>query len=167
MGSLRGQAQAWGFELHAAGVNVNLAPVMDVVPDAVAASNAPIGAFDRQLGQDLADVAEQGFAFMAGMDSAGVSSTIKHFPGLGRASGNPDNSSEVTDDVTSHGPWVHGPWVHGPSSRIRCRRYRTADPGTFAHLVSSTARRAPLAPEPPARPDTRVACPLPAYQPGE
>ena len=114
MGSLRGQAQAWGFELHAAGVNVNLAPVMDVVPDAVAASNAPIGAFDRQLGQDLADVAEQGFAFMAGMDSAGVSSTIKHFPGLGRASGNPDNSSEVTDDVTSHGPWVHGPWVHGP-----------------------------------------------------
>ena len=37
---LRAQAQTWGGELRAAGVNLNLAPVMDVVPQATAASNA-------------------------------------------------------------------------------------------------------------------------------
>ena len=133
VGSLRGQAQAWGFELHAAGVNVNLAPVMDVVPDAVAASNAPIGAFDRQFGQDPAGVAEHGLAFMAGMDSAGVSSTVKHFPGLGRVSGNPDNSSEVTDDVTSRHdaylePFATAIKAGAPMVMVSTATYRMLDP---------------------------------------
>ena len=131
--SLRGQAQAWGFELHAAGVNVNLAPVMDVVPDSVAASNAPIGAFDRQFGQDPACVAEHGLAFMAGMDSAGVSSTIKHFPGLGRVNGNPDDSSEVTDDVTSRHdaylePFETAITAGAPIVMVSTASYRVLDP---------------------------------------
>jgi beta-N-acetylhexosaminidase len=131
--SVRGQAEAWGFELHAAGVNVNLAPVMDVVPDSVAASNAPIGAFDRQFGQDPAGVAEHGLAFMAGMDSAGVSSAIKHFPGLGRVSGNPDDSSEVTDDVTSRHdtylePFATAITAGAPIVMVSTATYRVLDP---------------------------------------
>jgi beta-N-acetylhexosaminidase len=101
VGSLSAQAKVWGFELHAAGVNVDLAPVMDVVPNSAAWSNAPVGALDRQFGQDPADVAQHGLAFMGGMESAGVSPTAKHFPGLGRVKNNPDNNSAVTDGVTS------------------------------------------------------------------
>ena len=48
--TLRSAAAGWARELRAAGVNFDLAPVMDVVPAATAASNAPIGALDRQFG---------------------------------------------------------------------------------------------------------------------
>ena len=131
--SLRAQAQAWGFELHAAGVNVDLAPVMDVVPDSVAMSNAPIGAFSRQFGQDPANVAEHGLAFIRGMESAGVSPTIKHFPGLGRVIGNPDNSSGVTDDVTWRhdaylGPFTAAIKAGAPMVMVSTATYRLLDP---------------------------------------
>jgi beta-N-acetylhexosaminidase len=131
--SLRAQAQAWGFELHAAGVNVDLAPVLDVVPDSGAMSNAPIGAFDRQFGQDPANVAEHGLAFIRGMENAGVSPTIKHFPGLGRVNGNPDNSSAVTDDVTSRHdaylmPFAAAIKAGAPIVMVSTATYRLLDP---------------------------------------
>jgi beta-N-acetylhexosaminidase len=133
VGSLLGQAQVWGFELRAAGVNVNLAPVMDVVPDVAARSNAPIGAFGRQLGRDPADVAAHGLALIRGMESAGVTPTVKHFPGLGRVSGNPDNSSEVTDDVTSRhdanlGPFAAAIAAGAPMVMVSTATYRLLDP---------------------------------------
>jgi beta-N-acetylhexosaminidase len=135
--SLRAQAQAWGFELHAAGVNVDLAPVLDVVPDSGAMSNAPIGAFDRQFGQDPANVAEHGLAFIRGMKNAGVSPTIKHFPGLGRVNGNPDNSSAVTDDVTSRHdaylmPFAAAIRAGAPIVMVSTATYRLLDPNSPA-----------------------------------
>jgi beta-N-acetylhexosaminidase len=135
--SLRAQAQAWGFELHAAGVNVDLAPVLDVVPDSGARSNAPIGAFDRQFGQDPASVAEHGLAFIRGMENAGVSPTIKHFPGLGRVNGNPDNSSSVTDDVTSRHdaylmPFAAAIRAGAPIVMVSTATYRLVDPNSPA-----------------------------------
>ena len=135
--SLRAQAQAWGFELHAAGVNVDLAPVLDVVPDSGAMSNAPIGAFDRQFGQDPANVAEHGLAFIQGMENAGVSPTIKHFPGLGRVNGNPDNSSAVTDDVTSRHdaylmPFAAAIRAGAPIVMVSTATYRLLDPNSPA-----------------------------------
>jgi len=99
--ALRAQAQTWGSELHAAGVNLNLAPVMDVVPEATAASNAPIGALDREFGFDPQTNGEHGVAYVQGMAAAGVASVAKHFPGLGRATGNTDFTSDVTDTVTT------------------------------------------------------------------
>jgi len=133
VGSLRALAQAWGFELHAAGVNVNLAPVMDVVPNSAAASIAPIGAFDRQFGQDPANVAQHGLAFMSGMEFAGVSPTAKHFPGLGRVNGNPDNSSAVTDGVTSRHdtylePFAAAIKAGAPLVMVSTATYRLLDP---------------------------------------
>ena len=99
--TLRSAATTWGRELRAAGVNFDLAPVMDVVPAATAASNAPIGALDRQFGSTPAGNGAHGAAFIAGMASAGVATAAKHFPGLGRVTGNTDFTADVVDNVTT------------------------------------------------------------------
>jgi beta-N-acetylhexosaminidase len=99
--ALRASAATWGSELHAAGVNLDLAPVMDVVPYGTQAQNAPIGALDREYGFDPAGNGEHGAAFIAGMASAGVATVAKHFPGLGRVTGNTDFTSDVVDDTTT------------------------------------------------------------------
>ena len=99
--ALRAQAQTWGSQLRAAGVNLNLAPVLDTVPAGTASMNAAIGALDRELGSDPQSNGEHGVAFIDGMASAGVASVIKHFPGLGRVAGNTDFTSNVVDTVTT------------------------------------------------------------------
>ena len=99
--TLRSRATTWGRQLRSAGVNVNLAPVMDTVPSAAAAlKNPPIGYYHREYGYTTARVSSRGWSFAAGMSAAGVSATAKHFPGLGRVAANPDTSSGVTDRVT-------------------------------------------------------------------
>jgi beta-N-acetylhexosaminidase len=99
--ALRSQATVWGTQLHAAGVNLNLAPVMDTVPAGTASTNAPIGQLDREFGSDPQSNGEHGVAFIDGMAEAGVASVIKHFPGLGRVVGNTDFTSNVVDSVTT------------------------------------------------------------------
>jgi beta-N-acetylhexosaminidase len=99
--ALRTAAATWGSELRAAGVNLDLAPVMDVVPYGTQAQNAPIGALDREFGFDPTTNGEHGAAFIAGMASAGVTSVAKHFPGLGRVTGNTDFTADVVDNVTT------------------------------------------------------------------
>ncbi len=99
--ALRAAATQWGTDLRAAGVNLNLAPVMDVVPAATAATNAPIGALMREFGYDPATNGAHGVAFMQGMAAAGVMSVAKHFPGLGRVTGNTDFTADVVDDITT------------------------------------------------------------------
>ena len=100
-GELAGDAKIWGRELAAAGVNLNLAPVLDVVPPGTAAGNAPIGALDREYGDEPGPVASHGVAFIDGMRAAGVATTAKHFPGLGRVAGNTDFTANVVDTVTT------------------------------------------------------------------
>jgi beta-N-acetylhexosaminidase len=97
---LQRQAAAWGHELRSAGVNLNLAPVMDVVPSATASRNAPIGALQREFGHNPHTTGTHGVAFIRGMKQAGVATTAKHFPGLGRVVGNTDFTSGVVDTVT-------------------------------------------------------------------
>jgi beta-N-acetylhexosaminidase len=105
--ALRAQAQTWGSQLRAAGVNLNLAPVMDTVPAGTASTNAPIGELDREFGSDPQSNGEHGVAFIDGMASAGVASVAKHFPGLGRVVGNTDFTSNVVDSVTtSNDPYL-------------------------------------------------------------
>jgi beta-N-acetylhexosaminidase len=99
--TLRQQAQAWGSELRQAGVNLDLAPVMDVVPPGGAATNAPDGQYEREFGFDPAGNGAHGAAFIEGMAAAGVATTAKHFPGLGRVTGNTDFTSGVVDSVTT------------------------------------------------------------------
>jgi beta-N-acetylhexosaminidase len=97
---LQRQAAAWGRELRSAGVNLDLAPVMDVVPSATASQNAPIGALQREFGHNPQTTGTHGVAFIRGMKQAGVATTAKHFPGLGRVIGNTDFTSGVVDTVT-------------------------------------------------------------------
>jgi beta-N-acetylhexosaminidase len=101
LASERTDAAQWGSELKAAGVNLDLAPVMDVVPQATASGNAPIGQLDREFGYDPVTNGTHGAAFIQGMAQAGVAATAKHFPGLGRVAGNTDFTSGVTDTVTT------------------------------------------------------------------
>jgi len=94
-------AQQWGAELAEAGVNLNFAPVADVVPLENVETNQPIGVLDREYGHDPKTVSEHVAAFIAGMGSAGIATTAKHFPGLGRVVGNTDFTADVTDSVTT------------------------------------------------------------------
>lgn len=97
---LRARSKVWGEELAAAGVNLNLAPVLDLVPEQSAASNAPIGVFGRNYGYTARSVTTHGNAFAEGQRDAGVQTSVKHFPGLGRVTGNTDTTAGVTDTVT-------------------------------------------------------------------
>ena len=75
-----------GSNLRALGVNVNLAPVLDVYRRA--------GNFDDQNGRSYSMnpqvASELGAAFIAGEQQAGVAATAKHFPGLGAATSSQD-----------------------------------------------------------------------------
>jgi len=99
--ALTGSATTWGAELASAGVTMNLAPVVDLIPsESAAASNPPIGGFDRQFGYDAAGIVAHADAFRAGMTASGVTSVVKHFPGLGEVTANTDDTAGVTDTTT-------------------------------------------------------------------
>jgi len=100
--TLRTQAEGLGRELAAAGVNVDLAPVADTVAADFAARNGPIGKYSRQYGSDPAAVADDVATVVDGLQAAGIVATAKHFPGLGRVSGNTDSTAAgITDEVTT------------------------------------------------------------------
>lgn len=71
-------AAAIGRDLRDAGVNVDLAPSVDVNSDP---RNPVIGV--RSFGADPALVARHGAAYVRGLRSVGVAATAKHFPGHG------------------------------------------------------------------------------------
>jgi beta-N-acetylhexosaminidase len=99
--TLTSRAEQWGDQLKQAGVNLNLAPVLDTVPADLGRDNKPIGYYYREFGNTPDVVASHGPAFAAGMRAAGVQSAGKHFPGLGRVLGNTDTTDDVVDDVTT------------------------------------------------------------------
>ncbi len=90
---------AAGRNLAHAGLNVNLAPVLDVY-------RTP-GDFDGQFGRsystDPAEVARLGAAFIKAQQATGVAATSKHFPGLGAASSQQNTDEKpVTLQVPGH-----------------------------------------------------------------
>ncbi|TRW43131.1 glycoside hydrolase family 3 protein [Georgenia yuyongxinii] len=76
----RAAAAKMARTLRAAGVNLNLAPVVDVN---VNPTNPIIGALGRSFSADPDVVAEQAAAFVRGHHDEGVLTTLKHFPGHG------------------------------------------------------------------------------------
>jgi beta-N-acetylhexosaminidase len=74
----RRSGEAIGGELAAMGINVNYAPVCDVLANL---HNPVIGV--RSFGSNPSLVARLGAALVEGLQSAGVAATAKHFPGLG------------------------------------------------------------------------------------
>jgi beta-N-acetylhexosaminidase len=87
-----------GTQLKSAGINLNLAPVADTVPKALVGSNAPIGKYAREYGNDPATVATSVTDVVHGLHGAGIGATVKHFPGLGRVTGNTDVTASGTTD---------------------------------------------------------------------
>lgn len=77
---VRGFAAQVGGKLAAVGIDLDLAPLLDL--DA-GSSNGIVG--DRSFSADPARAAEYGLAFSAGLLDAGVTPTVKHFPGQGRS----------------------------------------------------------------------------------
>jgi beta-N-acetylhexosaminidase len=98
---LEGLSRKWGEELRAAGINVVLAPVADVLSAALGSRNQAIGRYNRAYGTDPDTVARHASAYIRGMVSAGITPTLKHFPGLGRVAQNTDYSTGVFDDQTT------------------------------------------------------------------
>ncbi len=87
-----------GASMVAAGLNVDLAPVLDVDPSAAYPGRRdPDGL--RSFSGVPATVAADGTAFAQGLAAAGVTAVAKHFPGLGGATGN-----------TDYGPAATRPW---------------------------------------------------------
>ncbi len=149
--TLKADAQVWGGQLRQAGVNVNLAPVLDTVP-AGFGPNPPIGDLDRQYGSTPAAVTSHGLAFLDGMTAAGIAATVKHFPGLGRTSGNTDLTGGVTDTVTTrHDPYL-APFraavrAHVPFVMISTAIYSRIDagvPAAFSHTIVTGMLRGDL-----------------------
>lgn len=95
------RARTWGNQLRSAGIDLDLAPVADVVPAAKVASNEPVGKLGRGYGSDPQVVGRKVNAFIDGMDDADVATSVKHFPGLGEVVGNTDFASGVVDKVTT------------------------------------------------------------------
>jgi beta-N-acetylhexosaminidase len=86
----REQGEATGAYLRGLGVNVDLAPVLDVTGSTTADTIA-----SRTFGDDPERVSELGAAFIEGLQGADVAATAKHFPGLGLATINPDDGPVV------------------------------------------------------------------------
>ncbi len=86
----RRQGAATASTLRSAGINVDLAPVLDV-----ARPGSAIGGEDRSFGPRAARVIAVGVGgFARGLRDGGVAATAKHFPGLGAARTNTDDASQ-------------------------------------------------------------------------
>ena len=84
--------KAIGTELRALGITVNYAPVADV---ASRPWNPSLGI--RAFGEEPALVGAMTASMVAGIQSAGVAATLKHFPGKGEATVDPHHALPVLD----------------------------------------------------------------------
>jgi beta-N-acetylhexosaminidase len=95
---VRALEAANGAGLRAAGVGLNLAPVADVRTNPL---DGVIGA--RSFGSSPSVVAPLVAAAVAGLHDGGVGATLKHFPGLGGAPGDPHEA--IPTDRESEATW--------------------------------------------------------------
>ncbi|MEU6370223.1 glycoside hydrolase family 3 N-terminal domain-containing protein [Streptomyces sp. NPDC046931] len=135
--TLRSRAAEWAKQLKAAGVNLDLAPVADVVPASLGTRNGPIGSYYREYGHTPDIVSSHSNAFSSGFAQAGVMTTIKHFPGLGQVIGNTDTTANVQDSVTTAGSSSLTPFRSGiragvPFVMVSLATYTKIDPRHIA-----------------------------------
>ncbi len=88
----RATGRILGTELSALGVNMNLAPVLDV---ASRPQNPVVGL--RSFGDDPELVSHLGAAMVAGMQEAGVLACAKHFPGHGNTEVDSHHAAATVD----------------------------------------------------------------------
>ncbi|MBL7261718.1 glycoside hydrolase family 3 protein [Paractinoplanes lichenicola] len=135
--TLRDTTRASARRLTGIGVNLNLAPVADTVPKSIGEGNPPIGAFRREFGSDPARVAAAIRTVVPASQDAGVLTTLKHFPGLGRVRVNTDVSTGATDNVATvddpyMAPFKAGIDAGSAAVMISSARYPKLDPAAVA-----------------------------------
>ena len=134
VGQIAAIARRVGTQLSAAGVNTDLAPVLDVDGRAVYPGAAnPDGL--RSFSGVPSAAAAAGPAFMQGLAQAHVTSVIKHFPGLGYATRN-----------TDYGPAATLPWATLQSTGLVPFKRAIASGATA--VMMSNARTPGLSPLP-------------------
>ncbi|HSS66933.1 MAG TPA: glycoside hydrolase family 3 N-terminal domain-containing protein [Nocardioidaceae bacterium] len=142
--TLRNDARRWGRQLRATGLNLDLAPVADTVPASTGRRNKPIGRLHREYGHTPRRVRVHVAAFVRGMGSAGVETAVKHFPGLGRATGNTDDRRRVTDPTRPGGhyltPYQAGADAGAQFVMVSSAIYPHIDPGVRACFSSLIMR---------------------------
>jgi len=80
-------------ELKRVGITMDLAPVLDVVPEGLP---SPVMA-DRVFGREPELVADLGRAVIEALQKNGVAATAKHFPGIGRTTVDPHTDLPFLD----------------------------------------------------------------------
>ncbi|GAA6526261.1 glycoside hydrolase family 3 N-terminal domain-containing protein [Intrasporangium sp. DVR] len=132
------RAKTWAQQLHAVGINVNLAPVADTVPASIGRDNDPIGQWDRQFSSDPDVVASRVAAFVEGMHQGRVATAVKHFPGIGRITGNTDLTTDgIVDRTTTRTDSFLRPFASGVKAgtdlvMVGSAVYSRIDPGVQA-----------------------------------
>jgi len=82
--AVQAYARAQGCGLAALGVDLNLAPVVDLNHQLVNPDDRFTRIFERAIGSDPYLVASTGRTYCRGLAATGVRCTLKHFPGIGR-----------------------------------------------------------------------------------
>jgi beta-N-acetylhexosaminidase len=136
-GRLTSQTTQWAGRLKDVGVTIDLAPVADIVPVDLGADNPPIGAFDRQYGDTPEQVSADVATVVAAAEAAGVQTTLKHFPGLGRVRANTDTSHNAKDttatvDDPAFRPFADGITAGATAVMISSALYPKLDPDAIA-----------------------------------
>ncbi len=72
-------ARITAYELSAVGINMNMAPVMDVAPE-----NARSIMAERSFGSDPEQVSRMGIQIITRLQQDNIMAVAKHFPGIGR-----------------------------------------------------------------------------------
>jgi beta-N-acetylhexosaminidase len=88
----RRQGEATAANLRDLGIDVDLAPVLDV-----ARPGGTIAETERGFGSSASRVSATAGTFAAGLQGGGVAATAKHFPGLGAARENTDFAAQRID----------------------------------------------------------------------
>lgn len=81
--------------LHSSGITVNFAPVVDI------ASRTPTPLPGRMYANSAETVTKYAAAHVTAAQTAGITPVIKHFPGLGSATGNTDFTTATTTPLSS------------------------------------------------------------------
>jgi beta-N-acetylhexosaminidase len=130
---------AIGADLVGAGINLDLAPTVDVN---TAADNPIIGT--RSFGADPARVARHAAAAIAGLQSTGVAACAKHFPGHGATRADSHLELPTVDaepavlrqrDLPPFAAAVAAGTQAIMTAHIRVPALTGADPATFSHAA--------------------------------
>ena len=133
-----------GQNLAGVGMNVNLAPVLDVYRQA----GNFIDEFQRSYSNDPDTVSSLGSVFIHAQQQTGVAATAKHFPGLGAATTSQNTDAgpvTLTQSLTDLRNIDEAPYLAAITSGVQCVMvswavYSALDPSNPAGLSSAVVQ---------------------------